>query len=74
VVCTGDVIRPEHLVVGPATPGDPGDLPTLAELERAHVERVLQATGGRKGRSARILGISRPRLNRLIEKYGIGHG
>jgi DNA-binding NtrC family response regulator len=74
VVCTGDVIRPEHLAIGPARNGDPQNLPTLADLEREHVERVLAATGGRKARAAAILGVSRPRLNRLIEKYGIGKG
>ncbi len=74
VVCTGDVVRPEHLAIGPARPGDPGNLSTLAQLEREHVVRVLAAAGGRKARSAKILGISRPRLNRLMEKYGIGEG
>jgi sigma-54-dependent transcriptional regulator len=75
VVCTGDVIRPEHLAIGPAKPGDPeSSLSTLAQLERKQVVRVLAAAGGRKARSAKILGISRPRLNRLMEKYGIGEG
>jgi DNA-binding NtrC family response regulator len=73
VVCTGDVVRPEHLAIGTARPGDPENLSTLAQVEKEHLERVLAATGGRKARSARILGISRPRLNRLIERYGIGN-
>jgi DNA-binding NtrC family response regulator len=74
VVCTGEVIRPEHLAIGPAKPGDPESLSTLAQLEKEHVVRVLAAVGGRKARSASVLGISRPRLNRLMEKYGIGKG
>jgi len=32
---------------------------------------VLAATDGQKGRAAEILGVSRPRLNRLLEKYGL---
>jgi len=36
---------------------------------RAH--RVLATTGGHKARAAQILGVSRPRLNRLMEKYGL---
>jgi len=74
VVCIGDVIRPEHLAIGPAIPGDPENLSTLAQLEKEHLVRVLTAAGGRKAKSAKILGISRPRLNRLMEKYRIGKG
>jgi DNA-binding protein Fis len=33
--------------------------------------RVLELTEGHKGRAANVLGVSRPRLNRLIEKYGL---
>ena len=40
-------------------------------MEREHVERVMAATGGHKARAAELLGISRPRLNRLLEKYGL---
>ena len=71
VMATGEVIRPEHLQFGaPAGPGsDPDRLTTLEDVERAHVARVLQATRGHKSRSAEILGISRPRLDRLIQKF-----
>jgi DNA-binding NtrC family response regulator len=41
-------------------------------MEREHVARVLEATGGHKSRTAGILGVSRPRLDRLIERYGLG--
>jgi two-component system response regulator HydG len=42
---------------------------TLEAVERAHVERILKRTSGNKRRAARILGISRPRLDRLLAKY-----
>jgi len=70
VLATGDVIRPEHLALGPTHSDSPAHLPTLEDLERGHVERVLATTGGHKARAAQILGVSRPRLNRLMEKYG----
>jgi DNA-binding protein Fis len=35
------------------------------------VARVLEATGGHKSRTAEVLGVSRARLNRLLEKYGL---
>jgi two-component system, NtrC family, response regulator AtoC len=43
----------------------------LEMAERDHVQRVLASTGGHKSRSAEILQISRGRLDRLIEKYGL---
>jgi DNA-binding NtrC family response regulator len=71
VLATGDVIRPEHLAIAPLPAGSPAHLATLEELEREHIARVLAATGGHKARAAETLGVSRPRLNRLIEKYGL---
>ena len=44
-------------------------LPSLQELEAAHIQRVLEYTGGHKGQACDILGISRPALDRKIEKY-----
>jgi DNA-binding NtrC family response regulator len=44
---------------------------SLNTLERGHVERVLLECEGNKRRAARHLGISRPRLDRLIEKHSI---
>ena len=67
VVATGNVIRPEHITLasqrGPQ--GDP--LSSLDQVERDHLVRVLKATSGQKGRAAEILGVSRPRLNRMLE-------
>ena len=36
------------------------------------MERVLAHTRGNKSRAARILGISRPRLDRLLAAYASG--
>jgi DNA-binding NtrC family response regulator len=68
VLTTGDVIRPEHL----APPGrreTVDELAPLRDVERSHVERVLHATQGNKTRAAEILEISRPRLNRLLQRH-----
>jgi DNA-binding NtrC family response regulator len=44
-------------------------LPTLAESERAHIVRVLEATGWNKKEAARVLDISRGTLYRKILEY-----
>jgi len=71
VVASGGVIHAEHLSI--ASPGAIRDerVASLEELERTHVTRVLELAAGHKGRAADLLGVSRPRLNRLIEKYGL---
>jgi len=69
VAATADVIRPEHLGLDrETTAGPPG---TLDRAERDHVARVLELTGGQKVRAAEILGVSRPRLDRLIRKHSL---
>jgi DNA-binding NtrC family response regulator len=71
VLATGEVVRPEHLAIG-AVPGErSGHLVSLEELERVHIARVFAATAGHKARAAEILGVSRPRLNRLLRKHGL---
>ena len=53
-------------------PGVPADkLPSLAEIERRHVERVLQATGWNKARAARVLEVDIKTLNKKIRDFGI---
>jgi DNA-binding NtrC family response regulator len=47
------------------------ELPTLDEVKRKIVTQTLEFTKGRKIAAAKILGIERRRLNRLIEKLNI---
>jgi len=46
-----------------------GELPTLRELERRYVSRVLRQCNGNKERAARILGINRRTLYRMQERW-----
>ncbi len=71
VLASGDVIRAEHIHLGATHSESEGVLPTLDALERAHVERVLGVFHGHKARTARALGVSRPRLDRLLRKHGL---
>jgi DNA-binding NtrC family response regulator len=54
----------------PVTSGE--TLPSLAEIERRHVERVLHATGWNKARAARVLEVDIKTLNKKIRDFGIG--
>ncbi|MBI3981545.1 MAG: sigma-54-dependent Fis family transcriptional regulator [Gemmatimonadetes bacterium] len=69
VLATGNVIRREHLAIG--MPAAPARLASLDEVEAAHVAQVLRAVGGNRTRAAEVLGVSRPRLRRLIERHGL---
>jgi DNA-binding NtrC family response regulator len=46
-------------------------LPTLADAERAHIVRVLEAVGWNKKEAARVLDISRGTLYRKIVEYSL---
>jgi DNA-binding NtrC family response regulator len=45
---------------------------SLSEIEREHILYVLEAVNGNISRAAKILGISRPKLYRKMEKYRSG--
>ena len=71
-VLTRDLFAPDLCADDTATaPERPVAQMTLAEMEGLHVSRVLEATGWHKGRACDILGISRPRLRRLIRDHGL---
>ena len=44
---------------------------SMAEVEKAHIERVLKHTGGQVSQAARILGIDRRTIYRKIQAYNI---
>jgi len=44
---------------------------TIAEIEKEAIRRTLEQTGGRRGETAEILGISVRTLHRKIKEYGL---
>ncbi len=46
-------------------------IPSLEELERDHIRRILQITGGNRNRAAAILHIHRYTLYRKLRKYNL---
>jgi DNA-binding NtrC family response regulator len=71
VIASGSVIRPEHLSIQAKREASVAALSSLDNVEKEHLSRVLKATDGQKGRAAEILGVSRPRLNRMLQKFGL---
>lgn len=67
-----EILRPlgAKSVAGGASPLQ-STAATLDDVERAHVLRALEAEQWNKSRAARVLGISRHRLYRLLEKYDL---
>jgi two-component system response regulator HydG len=61
------VFRPTQIVLSSS---DPEQLVTLEELERRYVLRVLEGVDGNKAAAARILGIERRTLYRMLERWG----
>ncbi|MES0328048.1 MAG: sigma-54 dependent transcriptional regulator [Gammaproteobacteria bacterium] len=47
---------------------------SLQEIEKQHIIRVLEAANWHKGKVCEILGVSRPRLRRLISQYNLDRG
>ena len=69
-----DALRPKDLRFESVLPAD---LPassaslTLQELERLHIQRVLEQEGGQVARAAQKLGIARSSLYKKIKEYAI---
>ncbi len=59
--------QPERVVLA----DDSDALPTLDELARRYIGRVMQASGGNKSRAAKTLGIDRRTLYRRLEDAGL---
>jgi len=79
VLAAQGVIGPEHLPADLRRAEAPqrdaprptaGALLPLAEVEKRHVLGVLQAEHGNRERAARILGISRRTLLRMLQRWG----
>ena len=75
------LIQPERLPIGPGAVasaastapvahGGDGEQ-TLDQVEEAYIRRVFAQVGGKKVDACRVLGISRPTLDRKLEKYKI---
>jgi DNA-binding NtrC family response regulator len=75
VLCDRDQITEQHLSLPAGTlpasqtrrTGYPPDM-SLADVERAHIEAVLEHTGGNRSEAARLLGVGRNTLLRKLRR------
>ena len=72
----GQIIDSQHLSLDfnrePTANNDTDIEPkSLTKMEAEHIRKVLAYCNNHKGNSCRILGISRPALDRKIERYGL---
>lgn len=70
------VIDCQHLNLGYVQNTEPNshidEVPeSLSQIEATHISKVLEYCNGHKGNSCRILGISRPALDRKIKRYAL---
>ena len=71
VLAAGNVIRSDHLNLATEAERVSAKLASLDEVERDQIVRVLAYTAGQKSAAAKILGVSRPRLDRLLVKHRV---
>jgi DNA-binding NtrC family response regulator len=71
VVSTTAAIVAEDLPVRLTSPTRPAGADSIAEIERAHIARILDRTKWDISRAAEILGIDLATLRERIDKYGL---
>jgi len=84
VVCEGTEIQPSHLPqavrnsaagehAGKSSSNGTGEFPSLEVLEKNHIQRALELSGGHRGNAARMLGLSERSLYRKMNDFGWLH-
>jgi len=74
VLSTDDVIKPAALpmeITTTTTPAGEAPFPTLGQANKHLITKALEHTDGRKMAAARLLGMERRRLNRMIHDLGV---
>jgi len=72
ILCESDLIGSEDLSIPSSmTVAELGTNPSLEEMEKAHILRVLKEADNNQSRASQLLGIDRKTLYLKLKKYGI---
>lgn len=71
LLCQDGDISDKHLVFPDRQERVNDKMLTLSEVERSHVEHILQLSGGNRTRAASILGIARSTLNAKLKQLNL---
>ncbi len=78
IMSRGEVLELDHCLLrrskfleGSTAGAEDDALRSLDSMERDHIARVLERTGGNLGETCKILGISRPTLRKKMIDYGL---
>jgi two-component system, NtrC family, response regulator AtoC len=65
------IVEPKDQTADIFTPEEPGKFLTLDQVEERYIRKIIKETDKNKGEICEVLGVSRPTLERKLEKYGI---
>lgn len=72
ILCDNSLLGPEDLSISaPRAETEMSANPSLEEIEKDYILRVLRENGGNQSRASQILGIDRKTLYLKLKKYGI---
>jgi DNA-binding NtrC family response regulator len=74
VLDVSDVAGPRQTPITSFATFSGDNVPTLDELERAHILKVLEICEGQKTKAAQMLGINRTTLWKKLRQYGLDAG
>lgn len=73
ILCDAEQIGARDLSITPVPPvKESGENPSLEEMEKDYILRVLKEANGNQSKASQILGIDRKTLYLKLKKYGIG--
>jgi two-component system response regulator HydG len=72
ILCESNLLGAENLSIpSSAAVEELGTNPSLEEMEKAYILRVLKEAGNNQSRASQLLGIDRKTLYLKLKKYGI---